>query len=149
MVDENHFLFNHSWSHASLTGANTDTAPLTYEQVVQELEQTEWVVAEISGDHQLRPYFRPPYGNYDATSLEYLARAGSSVAFLWSCDSRDSLAATAEEILGRCIEIAQPGRIVLLHVGAQSAAYEALPRMNASLRVQGFSFVTAEEIPQP
>lgn len=149
MVAEGHMLFNHSWSHASLSGATTGTAPLTYDQVVQELAQTEQVVAEITGGYQLRPYFRPPYGDYDATSLEYLARTGYSVALLWSCDSRDSLGATAEEILSTCIETAQPGRIILLHVGAQSAAYGALPRMIASLRDQDFSFVTAHQILQP
>ena len=149
MVAEGHMLFNHSWSHASLTGAPTGTAPLTYDQVIQELEQTERVVAEITGGYQLRPYFRPPFGDYDAPSLEYLARAGYTVALLWSCDSRDSLGATAEEILSTCIENAQPGRIVLLHVGAQSAAYEALPQMIASLRAQGFSFVSADQILQP
>lgn len=149
MVEEGHMLFNHSWSHASLTGATTGTAPLTYAEVVQELEHTERVLAEITGGYQLRPYFRPPYGDYDATSLEYLARAGYTVALLWSCDSRDSLGATAEEILSTCMYAAPPGRIVLLHVGAQSAAYEALPRMIASLREQGFSFVTAAQVLQP
>jgi peptidoglycan/xylan/chitin deacetylase (PgdA/CDA1 family) len=149
MVDEGHMLFNHSWSHASLTGATTGTAPLTNAELLQELEQTERVVAEITGGYQMQPYFRPPYGDYDASSLASLAQSGYSMALLWSCDSRDSLGATAEEILSTCIDTAQPGRIVLLHVGAQSAAYEALPRIIAALREQGFSFVTAEEILRP
>ena len=149
MVDEGHMLFNHSWSHASLTGASTGTTPLTYEEVVQALELAEQTVAEITGGYQMRPYFRPPYGDYDATSLEYLGRAGYTIVLMWSCDSRDSLGATAEAILSTCIDTAQPGRIVLLHVGAQSATYEALPRMIVSLREQGFSFVTAEKILQP
>ena len=149
MVAEGHMLFNHSWSHASLTGASTGAGPLTAEQIAQELARTEHVVAEITGGYEMRPYFRPPYGDYDAASLTAAARNGYPVALLWSCDSRDSLGATAAEILASCIDTAQPGRIVLLHVGAQSAAYEALPRMIATLRERGFAFVTAEQILAP
>lgn len=149
MVDEGHMLFNHTWSHPSLTGFTTGAGPLTYDEVAAELAQTEQVVAEITGSPQMRPYVRPPYGDYDATSLEYLGRAGYAFTLMWSCDSRDSLGATAEEILASCIYTAQPGRIVLLHVGAQSAAYEALPRMIASLREQGFTFVTVDQILRP
>lgn len=149
MVNEGHMMFNHSWTHRSLTGASSGDVPQTYDEVLAELSQTEQVVAEITGGYDLRPYFRPPYGDYDLTSLEYLARAGYPVALMWSCDSRDSLGATAAEILASCIDTAQPGRIVLLHVGAQSAAYEALPQMISTLRANGFTFVTAEQILQP
>jgi hypothetical protein len=67
----------------------------------------------------------------------------------WICGSRDSLGATAEEIMANRIVIAGLGRIVLLHVGAQAEACEALPRMIASLRGQGFAFVTAAQIVRP
>ena len=100
-------------------------------------------------DYELQPYFRPPYGDIDASVLADLGAIGYGRTLLWSCDSRDSLGATAEQILATCIETAQPGRIVLLHVGAQSAAYEALPRMIASLRDKGFAFVTADQIVRP
>ena len=145
MVDEGHMLFNHGWSHASFTGVTTGSAPLSPEERRAEVQQTEAVVRGITGQ-DMRPYFRPPYGDIDASSLADLGAIGYSRTLLWSCDSRDSLGATADEIMANCIENAQPGRIVLLHVGAQSAAYEALPRMIASLRADGFSFVTADQI---
>lgn len=66
-----------------------------------------------------------------------------------SCGSRDALEATADEIISSCMDTAQPDRIVLLHVGAQSAAYEALSRMIAALREQGFACVTADQILRP
>ena len=148
MVAEGHMLFNHSWSHASFTGATTQTPPLSSEERREELRRTEGIVRELTG-YELRPYFRPPYGDYDASVLADIASAGYPVALLWSCDSRDSLGASVDEILANCIDTARPGRIVLLHVGAQSAAYEALPRMIVALREQGFAFVTADEILQP
>lgn len=148
MVDEGHMLFNHSWSHASMTGATTQTAPLTQAERWEELQRTDEIVRNLTG-YDMQPYFRPAYGDYDASVLADIAAVGYPVALLWSCDSRDSLGATAEEILANCIDTAQPGRIVLLHVGSQSAAYEALPRMIATLREQGFAFVTADEILQP
>ena len=40
-------------------------------------------------------------------------------------------------------------RIVLMHVGAQSEAYAALPTMIAYLREQGFTFVRADRILEP
>ncbi len=148
MIDEGHMLFNHSWTHASFTGFTTQTAPLTTEQRWQELQLTEQAVLELSG-YQLQPWFRPPYGDYDEQSLRDLAAIGYTKVLLWSCDTRDSLGATAEEILNTCIYTAQPGRIVLMHVGAQSEAYAALPTMIAYLRGQGFTFVRADRILEP
>lgn len=51
--------------------------------------------------------------------------------------------------MANSIDTAPPGRIVLLHVGGQSAACAALPRIVASRRAQGFAFVTVERILQP
>jgi peptidoglycan/xylan/chitin deacetylase (PgdA/CDA1 family) len=148
MIDEGHMLFNHSWTHASFTGFTTQSAPLTTEERWQELQLTEQAVLELSG-YQLQPWFRPPYGDYDESSLRDMAAVGYTKVLLWSCDTRDSLGATAEEILNNCIYNAQPGRIVLMHVGAQSEAYAALPTMIAFLREQGFSFVRADRILEP
>jgi peptidoglycan-N-acetylglucosamine deacetylase len=148
MIDEGHMLFNHSWTHASFTGVTTQTAPLTTEERWQELQLTEQAVQELSG-YQLQPWFRPPYGDYDEQSLRDLAAISYTKVLLWSCDTRDSLGATAEEILNNCIYTAQPGRIVLMHVGGQSEAYAALPTMIAYLREQGFAFVRADRILEP
>ncbi|MFT4038947.1 MAG: polysaccharide deacetylase family protein [Thermomicrobiales bacterium] len=148
MIDEGHMLFNHSWTHASFTGVTTQLAPLTQEERWAELQLTEQAVLALSG-YQLQPWFRPPYGDYDEQSLRDLAAIGYTKVLLWSCDSRDSLGATAQQILDNCIYTAQPGRIVLLHVGAQSEAYAALPEAIRYLREQGFSFVRADEILQP
>lgn len=148
MVAEGHLLFNHSWSHPSFTGGSTGDDPLSREERWAEVRRTEALVRELAG-YDLRPYFRPPYGDHDEGVLADLGTAGYAVTLLWSCDSRDSLGATAEEILAACIDTAQPGRIVLLHVGGRSAAYEALPRAIATLRARGFAFVTVDQLLRP
>lgn len=148
MVNEGHMLFNHSWSHPSFTGLYTQTAPLTAEERWDELRRTEATVRDLTG-YDLRPYFRPPYGDHDDGMRRDVAAAGYGVTLLWSCDSRDSLGATAAEIMINCIDDAAPGRIVLLHVGAQSAAFEALPAMIDSLAARGFAFVTVEQLLRP
>ena len=79
MVAEGHQLINHTWDHASLTGANTQMPPQTPEQVAQQLADTEAVVRDLT-DYEMRPYFRPPYGDYDAASLGYLYDNGYSGA---------------------------------------------------------------------
>ena len=116
-------------------------------RVTLELTQARQLLEHLSG--QSVPWFRPPYGDYDEQSLRDLAAIGYTKVLLWSCDTRDSLGATAEEILNNCIYTAQPGRIVLMHVGGQSEAYAALPTMIAYLREQGFTFVRADRILEP
>lgn len=148
MVDEGHMLFNHSWDHPSFTGASTQSEPLSTDERLRQLRDTEDIVRDLTG-YDMLPYFRPPYGDIDDSVLTDLETAGYSVTVMWSCDTRDSLGASSAEILITCIEDAQPGRIVLLHVGYQSAAYEALPAMLDSLQERGFAFVTVEQMLQP
>lgn len=148
MVDEGHMLFNHSWSHPSFTGVTTGVEPLPYEERWQEVEKTDQIVREISG-YDMKPYFRPPFGDMDAAGLAELGEMGYMRVLNWSCDTRDSLGATGDEILNNCIYNARPGRIVLMHVGGQSAAYSVLPQIIASLREQGYTFVTADQILHP
>src|SRR3972149_4117968 len=64
IVKERHALLNHSWSHGSFTGGDTQTPPLTDKQVRSELERTAAKIKEIAGVN-MQPYFRPPYGDYD------------------------------------------------------------------------------------
>jgi peptidoglycan-N-acetylglucosamine deacetylase len=68
MVREGHTVMNHTYSHRSFTGSSTGTAPLSYKQRSAELRKTESAVQRIAGV-STKPYFRPPYGAYDASVL--------------------------------------------------------------------------------
>ena len=149
MVAEGHQLINHTWDHASLTGANTGLPAMTPEQVTQELSSTEELVRNLTG-YEMRPYFRPPYGDYDATSLGYLYENGYYLTIWWTCDSHGWAGWGSQEIIDYCTTNLAEDEILLLHVGAAAAGdFEALPGLVQFFRDNGYSFVTVEQMLQP
>lgn len=151
MVAEGHQLINHTWDHASLTGASTGKDVMTYEQLTKELADTEDLIHELTG-YELKPYFRPPYGDIGPITGGYLARAGYYVNVMWSCDSFGWNGFGADQIVDRCTsaERGGPGAIILMHIGAGAAGdFEALPDLIDYYRSQGYAFVTVEQMLQP
>ena len=149
MVNEGHQLINHTWDHGSLTGANTGMPPLTPEQVTQQLSSTEELVRNLTG-YEMRPYFRPPYGDYDATSLGYLYENGYYLTIWWTCDSHGWAGWGSQEIIDYCTTNLAEDEILLLHVGAAAAGdFEALPGLIQFFRDNGYAFVTVEQMLQP
>ncbi len=150
MVAEGHQIMNHTWDHSSLTGANTGMPPLTPDQVSAQVWDTENLVSEITGGYQMRPYFRPPYGDYDATSLGYLYDNGFTLSIWWTCDSHGWAGWGAQEIIDYCTTNLVEDEIILMHVGAAAVGdFEALPGMIQSFRDKGYAFVTVEQMLQP
>jgi peptidoglycan/xylan/chitin deacetylase (PgdA/CDA1 family) len=149
MVAEGHQLINHTWDHSSLTGANTQMPPMTPEQVTQQLGDTEAVVRDLTG-YEMRPYFRPPYGDYDEASLGYLYDNGYSETIWWTCDTRGWAGWGAQQIIDYCTTNIAEDEILLLHVGAAAVGdFEALPGLIQFFRDDGYSFVTIEQMLQP
>lgn len=149
MADEGHMLFNHTWNHDSLTGENTGAPPMTAAEVAEQLQSTEAVVMDLTG-YDMKPFFRPPYGDYDAASLGYVADNGYYVTVYWTCDTRGWDGWDAAKITGYCTTNIKPHEIILLHVGAGAAGdYESLPSMIATFRELGYAFVTVEEMVAP
>jgi peptidoglycan-N-acetylglucosamine deacetylase len=149
MVAEGHQLINHTWDHSSLTGANTGMPPLTPEQVAQQLGDTEGVVRDLTG-YEMRPYFRPPYGDYDEASLGYLNDNGYYLSIWWTCDTRGWAGWGAQQIVDYCTTNIAEDEILLLHVGAAAVGdFEALPGLIEFFRDSGYSFVTIEQMLQP
>jgi peptidoglycan/xylan/chitin deacetylase (PgdA/CDA1 family) len=150
MVAEGHQLINHTWDHASLTGANTGLPPMTPEQVTQELADTENIVRDLTGGYELRPYFRPPYGDYDEASLGYLYDNGYYLSIWWTCDTHGWDGWGSQEIIDYCTTNISQHEILLLHVGAAAAGdFEALPGLIDFFRDSGYEFVTIEQMLQP
>ena len=149
IVADGHQLMNHTWDHSSLTGANTQMPPMTPEQVAQQLADTEAVVRDLTG-YEMRPYFRPPYGDYDAASLEYLYDNGYSETIWWTCDTRGWAGWGPQEIIDYCTTNIVEDEIILLHVGAAAVGdFEALPGLIQFFRDHGYAFVTIEQMLQP
>ena len=150
MVDEGHQLFNHSESHLSWTGASTTGEPLPAGDRIAELEGAEAAVRDETG-YSMKPYFRPPYGDYDIEGLELLKEQGYEYTLWWTCDSYAWDGATADEIVERCGPNAPgggPGAIVLMHV-TQESDYLALDGLISAYRAEGYDFVTMEQMIQP
>ncbi|MGZ4327212.1 MAG: polysaccharide deacetylase family protein [Solirubrobacteraceae bacterium] len=108
-------LGNHTYTHANLGPLDpTDpTVPPTSTDPNGELSRTQTAIQNATG---VTPtFFRPPYGQYDATTFTWLTPFGLNLT-AWTVDSGDSgtptptaaqIAATAETV--------QPGGIILMH----------------------------------
>lgn len=145
MVDEGHLLMNHTYDHASFTGYSPGTAALTAEERRREIERTEAVINSIVGV-QLKPWFRPPYGDYDEAMLAQLGQLGYTHSVMWTVDSLGWKGISAAEITQRCIDGSVPGAILLFHVGAASQDAAALPEIIRKLKADGYTFGTIAEL---
>lgn len=146
MLREGHVLINHSDSHPSFTGYSTGSAALSAEERATEIRAAEQAVAAITGSEEtLRPFFRPPYGDYDEALLEQLPELGYDALLLWTVDSLGWRGLPPEEVVQRVVAAAGPGAIVLMHVGAQSTDAAALPMLIDALATAGYRFATVQE----
>ena len=155
IVDEGHMVFNHTWSHKSLTGENGGLPPMTYDELKDELDRTEAIVKELTG-YDMKPYFRPPYGDYkpyydpNVDYLAWLADMGYTVTVMWTCDTRGWAGWSADKIVGYCTTNIARNEIILLHVGADAITdLDSLPGQIDFFRSEGYEFVTIEEMIQP
>ncbi|MCS7246192.1 MAG: polysaccharide deacetylase family protein [Thermomicrobium sp.] len=147
MLQEGHVLINHSDTHPSFTGFSTGRPALPVDRRLAELRGAEEAVALVSGSREtMRPYFRPPYGDYDRALLEQLPTAGYTVVVLWTVDSLGWRGIAPEQVVDRVVRAAAPGAIVLLHVGAQSTDAAALPALIDALEREGYRFLTVRDV---
>jgi peptidoglycan/xylan/chitin deacetylase (PgdA/CDA1 family) len=150
MVDDGHHIFNHTDTHRSWTGASTTGVPLEPEDRIAELERAEQAVLDETG-YSMKPYFRPPYGDYDVEGLKLLKEQGYEYTLWWTCDSLGWDGATAAEMVERCGPDGDgggPGAIILMHV-TQQEDYQALDELVEAYEAEGYTFVTMEQMIQP
>jgi peptidoglycan/xylan/chitin deacetylase (PgdA/CDA1 family) len=154
MANEGHHIFNHTWNHGSLTGYSTNQRPLSPSRRTEELVRTEDRIVALTG-RSTKPYFRPPYGDYDSSVLRDVGANGYSRNVMWSVDSLGWQGLTASQICSRVVgsmdaaSYGGNGYIVLFHVGAQSQDANALPCITTALRARGFTFGTVPQVIAP
>jgi peptidoglycan/xylan/chitin deacetylase (PgdA/CDA1 family) len=141
MVAEGHALINHTLTHRSFTGRSTGTAPLSYTYRANELWKTEQLIGQLAGTSS-KPYFRPPYGDYDTSVLRDVYSRGYTYNVLWSCDSLGWQGLSQAQILQRVLANLTPGAIYLFHVGSGSQDGPALQSIIDALRARGYGFGT-------
>lgn len=150
MVREGHQIINHTWSHPSFTGESTaGVALISRSARLKQLSDTEALIANLTGGYAMKPYFRPPYGDIDASVLVDVAAGGYTATIMWTCDSLGWNGLSASQIVARCGSNAERGDIILMHVGSDSQDAAALPTLIEVLLDDGFRLVTVEQLLQP
>jgi peptidoglycan/xylan/chitin deacetylase (PgdA/CDA1 family) len=132
---------NHTWNHPDLDS-------LTAAQQAAELDRVSAEQRSITGTVPCA--FRPPYGDYDATTLR-LAQQRRMGVWLWSVDAQDWMAegSGSSYWVNRIIRLAEKEGVALRHpivlmhnqpIG-NPATVTALPTIIQFFRARGYHFV--------
>ena len=141
MGAEGHLVINHTVDHRSFTGVSDNLGGLSAAGRRAELEDADATLAPLLG-HSTRPWYRLPYGDDDARVASDVASAGYTRKVGWTVDSLGWRALPAADIVARCLRLATPNAVYVMHVGRTSQDGLALARVLSGLRERGFGFVT-------
>ena len=145
IVREKHTIINHTYSHRSFTGRSVpNRVASSYQERANELWKTESVFQNIAGVSS-KPYFRPPYSDYDISVLADIYKCGYKYNIMWSVDSGGWRGLTKEEILQRVLKGLEPGAIYCFHVDGKSQDGQALGTIISALRERGYGFVAIDD----
>ncbi len=144
VVQEGHSLINHTYHHWSFTGKSGHNPALSQAERWNELDATEAMIQRLTGA-TTKPYFRPPYGDDDASVNADVYARGYRYNIRWNVDSLGWRGLDPQAIVERCVLLAKPGAIYLFHVSG-SRDYAALPAIIDGLRKRGYGFVTVPEM---
>jgi peptidoglycan/xylan/chitin deacetylase (PgdA/CDA1 family) len=145
MAREGHVVVNHTYSHFSFTGvSSTDVLPDCASRQA-DLLRADAVLSSLTGASS-KPFWRPPFGDYDQSVLDDVGAIGYRYTVLWTVDSLGWRGLAVGEITERVLDLTEPGAIVLMHVGSQSADAQALPAIIEGLAASGYSFTTIEAL---
>jgi peptidoglycan-N-acetylglucosamine deacetylase len=145
LVDDGHVLVNHTFTHSSFTGFSSGEEPLSEEERREEITSTDDLFEEIAGVDG-RPFWRPPFGDFDDETLALLGDLDYQYCLMWPIDSLGWDGLSEEEIIDRVLGQMEPGAIVLLHVGEASQDFAALDDIVDTLREDGFEFASVDRL---
>jgi peptidoglycan/xylan/chitin deacetylase (PgdA/CDA1 family) len=145
IVTDGHEVVNHTYDHRSFTGFSTGTAPLTFTQRRDEIQRA-WATIDATTAATFSLWFRPPYGDRDASVDRDAGALGYRRILMWTVDTLGWEGVPPAEVVQRCIDAARPGEIVLMHVGAASTDADALPTVIDQLQALGYAFGTASDV---
>ncbi|WP_430296566.1 polysaccharide deacetylase family protein [Sinomonas sp. B1-1] len=139
-----HRIGNHSMTHPYFT-QKTDA------QIAAELAGAQQAI--LAAGAEPRPFFRFPYGDRNARTIAAV-NANGYAGIRWTVDSlgwQGTMKGTRGPsfVVQRVMATAQPGQIVLMHVGSNpddgsTLDADALPALIAQYRAAGYGFVTLD-----
>jgi peptidoglycan-N-acetylglucosamine deacetylase len=133
---EGHGIGSHGFDHAHLTNRPP-------EDVRVRLERDARIWERLAGVSP-RPDLRPPYGDWDRSTLAAAAGAGFRRLILWGVDPEDWRVPGPAEVVRRVLGAAGPGSIVVLHAVPDTA--RALEAILVGLRARALQPVTVAEL---
>ncbi len=133
-----HAIGNHTFDHPRLAGLPPEEQERQIDATTEALRKEGLKSARL---------FRPPFGSFDATTLELL-RKRRQLMVLWSLDATDFGGSDSTGIAARVLDEIEPGSIVLMHDGGgdRSETVAALPAVLRGLEQRGLRAVTVPEL---
>jgi peptidoglycan/xylan/chitin deacetylase (PgdA/CDA1 family) len=135
-VNQGDTLGSHSYDHPDFT--TISDAQITYQ--LTKAEDIWWQAAQVVP----APYFRPPYGAYNARVLKVAGQLGYARIVLWDVDTGDWQSPPPAVIVARVLAAARPGSIVLMHTDWPSE--KALPAIIRGLLARGLQPVNLDQL---
>jgi peptidoglycan/xylan/chitin deacetylase (PgdA/CDA1 family) len=127
---------NHSLTHPEMP-------ELDLSAQIRQIETARVLEESILGRSTI-DVFRPPYGAYNATTLDAAGAAGYSTVLTWSDSDRDTSPTGHEPAMLAAGELGGNGSVILLHCGPNATPFLLAPLIQF-YRARGYRFVT---IPQ-
>lgn len=127
---------SHTWLHPQLP-------TLSYDEQLSQIRgdgEAWWKVAKASPT----PFFRPPYGLHDTTTLRAAGDAGFAWMILWDVDPSDYLMPAPANLVQHVVQHARRGSIVVMHANSNTAA--TVPAMIRALRAKGLEPKSMDEM---
>lgn len=140
IYDRGHAVGNHSWDHIPLGKEKPET-------VRDQIGRVQDIVEELTGEAPR--FFRPPHAS-GGDDVRRIAREFGLLYMTWSNGSLDwDLGKVKEEdrpqaVIDNVLKQLRPGSNILMHELAWTA--EALDRLLAAIRDEGYRFVDPREI---
>lgn len=133
--DAGHAVENHSDQHPHVAGANIN-------DIINDTKECSRKIKMLTDEEPT--LYRAPYGEYDNNLLTTIEGLGLKT-IQWDVDSIDWKKPSADQIKKRVLKNVKPGSILLFHNDLENTT-EALPEILKSLKSQGYSFVTVNDL---
>ncbi len=137
IAEAGHEIGNHTYNHRRMVLVSPAT-------VADEVERTDAEIRRTGYRGEIT--FRPPYGKKLWTLPHYLADHDRTT-ITWDVEP-EAGNTSADAIVAATVEQVRPGSIILLHTmfGGGAASREAIGPLVATLRAEGYRFVTVSEL---